>query len=52
MNSYTIEQIMKRDSITKNIFLGVYPRDKIPKIKRFPSCFILNTDPSTRGGEH
>ena len=52
MNSYTIEQIMRRDEITKNIFLGVYPRDKIPRIKKVPSCLILNTDPSSTGGEH
>ena len=33
-------------------FIGVFPRDKIPKIVRYPSYIIVNTDVSSRPGTH
>ena len=34
-------------------FLGVFPRDLEPhKFVRYPSCYVLNTDPSNEPGEH
>lgn len=35
-----------------NCFIGVYPRDKLPKIDKIPSALIVNTDTSDKPGEH
>ena len=34
------------------IFGGVYPCDKLPKIKNFPKILVINTDVSSSVGEH
>jgi hypothetical protein len=34
------------------LFLGVYPSDKLPKIKTRPCAFILNLDASGKPGSH
>ena len=33
-------------------FDGVFPADTLKKPDKYPSCFIANTDDSTRPGEH
>ena len=33
-------------------FIGVFPRDKLPKIKSYPVSIIINTDMSKGSGEH
>lgn len=33
-------------------FIGVFPRDEIPIIKKFPSSLIVNTDVSSQPGRH
>ena len=33
-------------------YIGTFPRDKLPKIKKYPSALILNTDPSHKPGQH
>jgi hypothetical protein len=54
MNTYQLEQILSADPYVQSYgYLGVYPIDqarKLPKI--YPSCFIINTDPSTKPGKH
>ena len=35
-----------------NCFIGTYPRDVLPKITKFPSSFISNTDTSNQPGSH
>lgn len=36
-----------------NMFLGVFPSNKIPKkIETFPAAFVANTDPSNKPGQH
>jgi hypothetical protein len=53
LNTLQLYQILKNDSCTKEIFLGVFSRDKLPtKIKLFPCCFVLNTQSSYQTGEH
>lgn len=38
----------------KNIksFIGVYPADRLPEIKTYPSSLIMNTHTSNKPGEH
>jgi len=44
--------MIKQDAFAKHVFIGVYARDQIPLIKKYPCCIILNTDVSTKPGEH
>lgn len=57
MDNFTLSAILNsNNSLNKikheGIFLGVFPRDKLPKITKFPACFIFNTDPHNKKGEH
>jgi len=36
----------------RDLFLGVYPANKLPTISYTPCCFILNTDPDNKPGRH
>ena len=49
MNSFEIEKLLERDMR----FLGCFPHDKLPSFpKQFPRSLIINTDDSTRLGDH
>lgn len=48
----TVEEILKKDKHTKEIFLGAFARDELPKKPKHPSCFIVNTHPRSKPGEH
>ena len=52
MYENTIDEILNTDSITKNIYLGSFAFDELPKIVKFPSCMIINTEPRAKEGEH
>ena len=47
-----ITEVLRKDQITKKIFLGVFARNELPPRPLFPSCFILNTAPRENPGEH
>lgn len=47
-----VEIILEKDRYTKDIFLGAVARDELPSQPPFPSCFIINTDPRNKPGEH
>lgn len=47
-NSVELKNILKHIKI----FKGVFPCDKIPIIKKFPSVIIVNTDKSNSSGKH
>ena len=42
----------KRDPFISQTFLDVFAADKIPDRLTRPSCFIANTDPSHKPGQH
>lgn len=44
--------MLKNDEKASDIFLGVFPRDRLPSISQYPSCFIFNNEPSFMDGEH
>ena len=52
MDEQVIDKILKKDKICSRIFLGVFARDEFPKQPPYPSCFILNTHPRSKPGEH
>lgn len=54
MQGYDIDRILRRDVFAKKYFRGVYPVDKLPIHENFerPACFVINTDPASRPGEH
>ena len=52
MNSLQLEQILTKNNQTNKIFIGVYARDELPKLNKFPCCFILNTAKRSHPGKH
>ena len=51
MNNVQITKILKKE--LKRTFKGVYPIDKLLKIKRgVPAAIVVNTDESFRSGRH
>lgn len=52
MNTNQLNKVMRSDDFTSKYFLGTFSRDRLPQIKDFPSCLILNNKPSNHGGEH
>ena len=53
MDTHQIDSILKKDRFTKHYFRGVFARDQLPEhyVPR-PSALVVNTDPSTRPGQH
>ena len=52
MNSLKINQILERDPFAKDIFYGVLARDQLPRNIKYPTSFVINTDVSSKPGEH
>ena len=52
MNQIAIDKILRKDSQTGNIFLGVFARDELPPAIDFPACLVFNTQKRSEPGEH
>jgi hypothetical protein len=53
MNELQIEKILARNRKSKRHFLGVFAADELPeKAKKYPHCFVANTDPHWKRGQH
>jgi hypothetical protein len=52
MNTNQINKVLFTDKYTRKIFGGTYPIDKLPKRVQYPSCFVINNQPSYQTGEH
>lgn len=54
MNTEELLTVLSCDGLTKDLFLGVFPRDALPPkpVKKKTFCFIINTDPSNKPGLH
>ena len=52
MNSIQIDKILNSNNQTKNIFIGVFARDELPRPKSYPCCFIINTAKRSHPGKH
>jgi hypothetical protein len=52
MYASTIDSIIDKDKSLRKIFIGTLARDELPKSMQYPCCFILNTQPRNKEGEH
>ena len=52
MDSDGVLRICRKDPVLRNIFVGVFPCNKIPKVEKLPFCLIANTKPHNHPGEH
>ncbi len=53
MNTNQIQKILQNNVYTRDVFAGVYPRDRMPRIvKNYPRAYVCNTDPHDQDGEH
>ena len=52
LSNQDILKVIEKDFYAKKSFLGVFPRDMLPRITIYPSSFIVNTHPMDQRGEH
>jgi hypothetical protein len=52
MNTSQLLRAIRSDMLLVDFCLGVFPADKLPVVRRTPSCLIANTDPHTKAGTH
>jgi hypothetical protein len=52
MNTLEIDHVLKTHPRTRNVFKGVYARNRLPRRLSVPSALIGNTDPDDRPGTH
>ena len=52
MNNCELEKAIRQDPVTSEVFLGVYPRDKIPNPTSETNCLIVNTANEGTQGQH
>jgi hypothetical protein len=52
MNTLEIDHVLKTHPSTRNVFKGVYTRNRLPSRVGVPSAVIENTDPDDRPGTH
>ena len=53
MDTRDISLILSKDTYSRRVFKGVFPRNKLSDPgSRGPSAYVINTDPDHRPGEH
>ena len=52
MNSLEIERSLRSEASTRDVFVGAFASNTLPKNKEFPGAYIANTQPSHQNGEH
>ena len=52
MNTNEISEYLSRYLICRKIFCGVYPANKIPKLRSLPALIVCNVDSNSRPEEH
>jgi hypothetical protein len=54
MNTAEIACVLRRALITTEVqFTGVFAADMVPRrASSYPTCFVVNTDPASKPGEH
>ena len=46
----TIIEVLTKDKISKESFLGVFARDEITKNINYPACFVMYTENRNKQG--
>ena len=52
LNTIEIHNALKNDEFSNRVFKMVLARDRLPRIIRYPSAYVVNTDNHDKGGEH
>ncbi len=52
MYEHTIEAILTKDMYTKKTFKDCLARDELPTKPEWPSCYVINTEPRHKPGQH
>ena len=52
MNSLQILRVLKGDDLAQRYAVGVYPADRLPPVHKYPSAFVVNSDPDGMRGSH
>ena len=53
MNTAEIECILRRALEPFEVqFADVFAADTVPNVREFPSCYVVNSDPASKPGEH
>jgi hypothetical protein len=52
MHTNEILKRVRSDIAAKKFFLGVFARDRVPRVQSYPCSAIINTDASNKPGEH
>lgn len=52
MNGNQIKCVLDADPYTRRCFRGCFPIDRIPTKATAPFCFVLNSDPAGKPGQH
>lgn len=52
LSTKQIWRALANDTTANKYFIGVFPSDKLPESPPIPSCFVFNTDPSDKPGQH
>ena len=52
MDTRQINNALRRNPVTRTLYMGCYPADKIPKMRQFPSAMVVNLDPAHMPGTH
>lgn len=52
MDSRTIDQILRRNKVTRLLYEGCFPSDMLPRPTRYPMALVANLDPASLPGSH
>lgn len=52
MNGLQIEQLLPDDNKVRDIFVGVFPADRLPNEKGSPGLYIVKEHPSNKHVQH
>ena len=52
MDTIEIRRKLREDYFCKGVFKDVLPIDKLPLKIKYPSSYVVNTDPSYMPGQH
>lgn len=52
LNTNQILELIHHDQYSRQNFIGVFPRNFLPKRLKYPCSFIINTDPADKEGQH